>query len=313
MPPSADRAALKARIAKGVEAAHLRALDLARQGFRAILTRREKDFPALAEQTVLQIPTANGDLEGRLYRPVDVAPDAPLLLFFHGGGFVVSDLDTHEALCIRLAHAAGVRVLSAAYRLAPENRFPAQVDDAAAVTRWVLNDFEGGSARTAGLTLGGDSAGGYLALCAWDAVKDDTPDAVRALLLIYPLLHIDESVWASSMMRETRVLGWAAVRYIRAQLLPVGVTASSWLDRPDLVTPSMVIVSGGVLDPVRADALVFRDRLRANGVTVEWREYPTMIHGFANLTHAVRTAREAVGEVGRLVGEMARKTDLKSA
>ena len=285
-----------------MSASHRWALRLARAAFHTGLAGRDNSLPGLSERRILQIKGGDGPLEGRLYRPAGVAADAPLMLYFHGGGFVVSDLDTHEALCIRLAQAGQMRVLSASYRLAPEYRFPAPLDDAVAVTRWVLE--EGDLVGEQGLVVGGDSAGAYLAASAASRITGECPGAIKAQLLLYPLLHVDEQVWASSLLRETRLIGWAAVRYIKAQILSAGAAAPSLLVQSAHLPT--VIATGGVLDPVRDDAVLLADQLRDAGVTVVRREYPRLIHGFGNLTHVSEAARQAVAEVGALIGEIAR-------
>jgi acetyl esterase len=291
-----------AQLANAMSVSHRWALRRARAAFHVGLAGRDKSLPGLSERRILQLSGGDGPLEGRLYTPVGVSVGAPLLLYFHGGGFVVSDLDTHEALCIRLAAAGQMRVLSASYRLAPEHRFPAQLDDAIAVTRWVLE--VSGLVAAEGLVLGGDSAGAYLAASAAARMQEERRGAITAQLLLYPLLQLDDAVWTSSLLRQTRLIGWAAVRYIKAQILSAGVAAPSLLDRSaNLPT---VIATGGVLDPVRDDAIVLADQLRSAGVRVIWREYPRLIHGFGNLTHVSEAMRQAVAEVGALIGEMAR-------
>jgi acetyl esterase len=231
--------------------------------------------------------------------------DAPVLLYFHGGGFFSGDLDTHEALCVRLADAGALRVISASYRLAPEHPFPAQFDDALAMARTVLAD--PALAGAAPLVVGGDSAGGYLAAAVAARLNAERPRTVRAQLLIYPLVQVDEATWASDLLRHTRVLGWAAVRYIRA-LIRVGTAGAPSLLAPGAVSAiPTVLVTGGPLDPVSPDAEPLAQILEAAGAPVLRREYPLMIHGFANLTHASSLARDAVAEMGRQIGELARR------
>src|SRR5579859_4750873 len=191
-----------ARLSGLVGASHIWALRRARTAIHKSLAGRDRLLPKLAELRKLQLPGAAGSLEGRLYRPIDVPDDAPLLLFFHGGGFVVSDLDTHEPLCIRLAEAGRMRVLAARYRLAPEHRFPAQLDDAIAVTRWVLGEGASTLSLERGIAIGGDSAGAYLAASAAAHVHGEFPQCVVAQLLLYPLLQLDGAVWAESLMKE---------------------------------------------------------------------------------------------------------------
>jgi acetyl esterase len=294
----------RARLSALADSSHLWALRRARAAIHVALSGRDHLLPQLAESRRLQLPGAEGPLEGRLYRPTGVSVDAPLLLFFHGGGFVVSDLDTHEALCIRLADAGRMRVLSAEYRLAPEHRYPAQLDDAMAVTRWMLGEGASGLDLGRGVAVGGDSAGAYLAASTAAHLHADFPGAIRAQLLIYPLLQLDGAVWAESLFEETRAIGWAAVQYINAQLLGAGVTAPSLLSLSEIAPLDSVIVAGGLLDPCKVDAVVLADLLRKAGREVVWRDYPDLIHGFGNLTHVSEAARQAVAETGALIGQV---------
>jgi acetyl esterase len=286
------------------DSSHLWALRHARAAIHTALSGHDRLLPELAELRRLQLPGAEGPLEGRLYRPIGVSADAPLLLYFHGGGFVVSDLDTHEALCIRLADAGRMRVLSAEYRLAPEHRYPAQLDDAMAVTRWMLGEGAQGLDFERGLAVGGDSAGAYLAASAAAHLHAEFPGAIKAQLLLYPLLQLDGAVWAESLFEETRAIGWAAVQYINAQLLSAGVTAPSLLSLSEIAPLDSVIVAGGRLDPCKADAVVLADLLRKAGREVVWRDYPDLVHGFGNLTHVSEAARRAVAETGALIGQI---------
>jgi len=287
-----------------VDSTHLWALQQARAAIHVALSGHDHSLPELAELRRLQLPGAAGPLEGRLYQPIGVAADAPLLLYFHGGGFVVSDLDTHEALCIRLADAGRMRVLSAEYRLAPEHRYPAQLDDAMAVTRWMLGEGASVLDLGRGMAVGGDSAGAYLAASTAAHLHADFPGAIKAQLLLYPLLHLDGAVWAGSLFEETRAIGWAAVQYINAQLLSAGVTAPSLLSLTEIAPLESVIVAGGALDPCKPDAVALTDLLRAAGREVVWRDYPDLMHGFGNLTHVSEAARRAVAETGALIGQI---------
>jgi acetyl esterase len=297
------RTAPARRLAAVVEASNLWGLRRARAALHATTAGLDRTLPAIAERRVVTVPGAAGALECRLYAPVGAADDAPLMLYFHGGGFVVSDLDSHEALCVRLADAGKFRVLAASYRLAPESRFPAQLDDALAVVRWLFEKGASVLGPWTALGIGGDSAGGYLAAAAAARAHASTPGSIRAQLLLYPLLHLDESAWSEGLMRETRVLGWAAVRYINLQLAG-GEPAPSLLAASRIAPIPTLIASGGPLDPCRADAVALATKLRAAGRPVTVREYPTMVHGFGSLTHLSEKARLALRELGALMGEM---------
>jgi acetyl esterase len=286
------------------EASHLWAVQRARDASRLALAGRDKALPPLAERRELSLPGAAGPLAARLYRADGTAADAPLLLFFHGGGFIVGDLDTYESLCIRLAAAGDLRVVSASYRLAPEHHFPAQLDDALSVARAVAQDPELAAGRP--FAVGGDSAGGYLAASVAKQLTDAAPGSVLAQLLIYPLVHVEEEIWSADLLRHTRALGWAAVKYIRAQIHDGVVEAPSLLAPDALAAIPTVLVVGGPLDPVAVDAGPLADRLREIGARVTFRAHPLFVHGFANLTHVSAAIRGAVMEIGELIGAAAR-------
>lgn len=303
MPHKEDRRlTVREQIASRSVEAHRWSLNRVREAIRFSLHRRDRSVPHLAHLRNLKVEGAAGPLEARLYTPQSATPDGPLLLFFHGGGFVACDLDTHDALCARLADAGGFRVLSCSYRLAPEHAFPSQLDDAIAAARWTVANAEALGADPARLAIGGDSAGGYLALATAAAL----PGAFVGQVLIYPLLHLEDDIWAKSMSRDTRVLGRIAVRYIEAQLATGGVRAPSLLTNGALAALPTVIVAGGALDPCAPDAVACAERLGTLGAPVVRREFPALIHGFANLTHTSAAARRAVEETGHLAGEMLR-------
>jgi len=282
------------------QAAHARALARIRDAVRFSLSRRDRRLPDLAELCNFDIPGPDGPLAMRLYVPKTAEKRSPLLLFFHGGGFLLGDLDSHDALCARLAHEGRFRVLACNYRLAPEAPYPAQISDALAAALWLKRKARSLGADRRRLGIGGDSAGGYLAA----TIAARMPRVFAAQMLIYPLMHLDDEVWASSLIQDSRIVGRLAVRFIQAQLLTGDVQAPSLLADGRLAPLPSVIVAGGVLDPCRPDAIACRDRLMAMGAAVEWRDYPGMIHGFANLTHASQRSRDAVTEIARLTGQM---------
>jgi acetyl esterase len=279
-------------------------LPKARDLARSFLRRRDRDLPDLRELRNFSIPGPGGDMAARLYCPMDAPEAGPLLVYFHGGGFLGGDLDTHDALCWRLAEAGAVRVLSCLYRLAPEHPWPAQLDDAMAAARWALAQAMTCDVDPTAIALGGDSAGGYLALAAAKALNDEAPGTIRAQVLLYPLMHLDDEIWSKDDLTSTRPVGRLAVRYI-GELL-VG-NAPSLLEDGALAPLPTLVISGGRLDPCRADALACAEKLRSLGAPVVWREYAEMVHGFGNLTHLSRKARLAVEEIGVLAGELLRE------
>lgn len=253
----------------------------------------------MAEQRDLPVPGGDGAvLPARFYRPHTAAPDAPMMVYFHGGGFTFCDVGTHDALCRRLAHGAGIRVLSVGYRLAPEHPYPTQYDDALAAARFVAGrpaQFGGDH----GLILGGDSAGGYLALAATRRMNADVAGTVMLTLLIYPLLQLDDDQWASSLIRDYRVVGRIALVFIRNRLAH---PAPSLLGADLRFDPPSVVTCGG-LDPVKPDAMAYAGELEQAGVPV-WRLcHPQLPHGYANFTHVLKASRQAVDETVAALAE----------
>jgi len=283
----------------------LKGVARARKAVDFMLSRRDRALPLLAELRNFTVEGAAGPLAARLYVPQGAETPGPMLVFFHGGGFVLGDIETHDAFCVRLADAAKVRVLACRYRLAPEAAYPAQLDDALAAFRWISARAETFGARPDALALGGDSAGGYLAVAATARINAETPGAVTAQVLVYPLLTLDDDIWASSLLQDSRIVGRLAVQFIRAQLATT--EAPSLLGTLTEKAPPTLLVAGGPLDPCRPDALSYAQELAAAGVDFEERYYTALPHGFINLTHVSAPAREAVAEIGTMAGRLLRR------
>jgi len=296
-------------LADRVAAETLKGVERARKAVDFMLSRRDRTLPMLAQLRNFTVEGAAGPLAARPYVPQGADGAGPMLVFFHGGGFVLGDLETHDAFWSRLADAAKVRVLACRYRLAPEAAFPAQLDDALAAVRWIAARAREFGADPDALAIGGDSAGGYLAVAATARLNAETPGLVKAQVLVYPLLTLDDDVWASSLLQDSRIVGRLAVQFIRAQL--ASTEAPSLLGTLTEKAPPTLLVAGGPLDPCRPDALTYAQELAAAGVAFEERYYTALPHGFINLTHVSAPAREAVAEIGQLTGELLRKVSAR--
>lgn len=283
---SADLNALPARL-------HRIGLDRVRRAVELLLAERDRDLPPLAQVSAIRMPGAGGALNGRFYKPVDAATSGPMLVFFHGGGFVLGSPATHHALCARLATASGWRLISSPYRLAPEASFPAQLDDALAVVEWVRWNMPFFGANR--LVLAGDSAGAWLAATVAAKLNAGEPGAVAAQALVYPLVDMDDEAWAETLFRDGRIVGRAAVAYIRAALT---CDAPSLLETVGPATPPTLLLVGGPLDPVRPDVERYAQALEANGTRLIVRRHDALPHGFGNLTHVSAQAREALSDAG---------------
>ncbi|MCD6725746.1 MAG: alpha/beta hydrolase [Solirubrobacteraceae bacterium] len=260
----------------------------------------------LARVEPTAVAGAAGELAARLYVPRERsgAEPSPLLVHFHGGGWVAGDLDTHEATCRALASAAGVRVLSVDYRLAPEHPFPAAVLDARAALADAIaraGDFGADPARIA---VGGDSAGGNLAtVAAWQAARDGGP-APAFQLLIYPATDFSTEdrpsyrMFGEGFFLTARDIHWYRGHYLgeREAALALDARASPLLaDDLTGVAPAHVVTAG--FDPLRDEGEAYAARLRAAGVAATLRRHPGLIHGFANALGTGRASRAAVFEL----------------
>ena len=270
-----------------IEKAESAVLAQTRRAMRTLLAIPKARAEGLAKVEELEIPGPGGPMRARYYEAADAA-DAPLVLFFHGGGFVTCDIDTHDSICSYLAEASSGRVLSVDYRLAPETRFPGQIEDARAACAWAFQNAPRLGAPSDKLALAGDSAGAYLAATMALEINRATLGAVPLQVLLYPLIHVRDSLWAEEEVRNFRFLGRVAAFYIARSL---GAEALPSLFDVDLAAaPTTIVAGGGPLDPVRADAKAFIDALRKADKRVVERKYAALTHGGLNLTHYSKLA-----------------------
>lgn len=237
---------------------------------------------------------------GRLYVPRHIETPSGLLVFFHGGGFVVGDLDTHDNSCRWLASRAPVRVLAVDYRLAPEHQFPAAIDDALGAFRWAAQHASELGADPDRIAVGGDSAGGNLAAgVARLAVAEGGP-APAFQLLLYPWLDLSSKresyrLFGQGFYLTEADLEWYGSHYLSAQADARDPRCSPLLaDKLDGLPPAYIATAG--FDPLRDEAEEYARRLQATGVPVALRRHPGLIHGFFNTVGVGAVGREAVLE-----------------
>ncbi len=244
----------------------------------------------------LGIPGPAGTIPARLYRPPASAPPA-LVVWYHGGGWVVGDLDTHDGACRFLCASTGAAVLSVDYRLAPENRFPAAVDDALAAFRWASANAAGLGADPARVAVAGDSAGGNLAaVVSRLAVRDGGPRPV-AQMLVYPVTDVSTKHPSYRFFSEGFLLSEADMDWFKGHYLPSPDAARdprvSPLLADDLegLPPAIVLTAG--FDPLRDEGEAYATRLERAGVRVHLRRAEGQIHGFFSLATMLPSARAA--------------------
>lgn len=240
------------------------------------------------ERRDLILRGADGVLPGRLYTPPGVPTPGPCLLFFHGGGFVAGDIDSHDPFCQRMALTAGIRVLSADYRLAPEHVFPAAHDDALSVLRQVLTEGAAWGIDPARVAVGGDSAGANLAVAAVLDVGDDVPFKPLCQILIYPVVDFVAERESRRRLGDGYLLTRASMDHFTNLAFPDPAhradPRANLLARPCLTAaPSTLLVTAGY-DPLSDEGLALVPAYRQAGVAVTHRHYASFIHAFIHMT-----------------------------
>nr|WP_133908223.1 alpha/beta hydrolase [Actinophytocola oryzae] len=247
----------------------------------------------------LGIPADHGRIPARLYEPVNLATGSPLLVYFHGGGWVIGSVDTHDVTCRYLARNAQVRVLSVDYRLAPENPFPAAAQDALTAFHYAARNADALGVDSAAIAVGGDSAGANLAasVCL-QATKNGSRPVFQ--LLFYPATDAttrrrSRDLFADGFFLTDDDMTWFLDHYC-PDLEQRRDPRLSVLLAEDLrgLPPAYVVTAG--FDPLRDEGNAFADRLREAGVPVVKRQHDDLIHGFVSFINFGTRFREAVSE-----------------
>jgi acetyl esterase len=243
------------------------------------------------------VPGPAGAIPVRVYRPGD-DPAPPVLVYFHGGGWVLGSLNTHHGVCASLADLSGCVVCSVDYRMAPEHRFPAAVEDAWAATTWLAEHASEVGGRAGALAVGGDSAGGNLAaVCALRA--RDTGLRLALQLLVYPVADADLDTSTYREFAEGYYLTAYSMRWFWDHYLPEGDRFhpdASPLRADDLAGTAPAFVLTAEFDPLRDEGETYARRLEKAGVPVTLRRYDGMIHGFYRMPAVIDDANEALAE-----------------
>jgi len=278
----------------------------ARKFYRERRTATQPEPPAVARVEDLLAEGRNGPIPLRLYKPLlnasnasaNAPPRLPALVYFHGGGWVIGDLDTHDTLCRQLANGSGCAVVAVDYRMGPEHRFPAAVDDSLAATYWVR-----GQAPTLGLdatllAVGGDSAGGNLAAVVAIAARDagDLPLAFQ--LLIYPATDMRRSAPSHTTNGQGYLLTRDTIDYFHDHYISDPTHDLDWRASPLLhadlsnLPPAFVLTAG--YDPLRDEGLHYAQRLSEAGNRATHINFERQIHGFITMGKVIDEANAAV-------------------
>ena len=270
----------------------------ARAGYRSRGARVQPEAPAVARIEDVMLPIGSRHLGLRLYRPIGSADDArlPALVFLHGGGWLLGDLDTHDTLCRELCNGSGACVVAVDYRLAPEHPYPAALDDARAVLDWVFENADDAFIDASHVAIGGDSAGGNLAAI----LAIEARDAGRNLafqLLVYPALDLRCDSDSHVRNGDGFVLTHAVMTYFVRQYAGTA-DLDDWRLSPARcaslagVAPALVLVAG--FDPLHDEGVAHAQRLSAAGVPTTLMDFGRQIHGFLTMGKVIDEANDAV-------------------
>jgi acetyl esterase len=260
--------------------------------------------PELLSVAPLAIPSPQGSIPARLYTPKTLRKAnglAPCLVFFHGGGWVIGDLDSHDVVCRKLAHDGELLVISIDYRLAPEHKFPAAIDDAIAATKWIADHATQLGIDPSRLMVGGDSAGGNLAAVVALAARDGDGPKLAGHVLIYPatdfaMKHPSHGEPETSILLTHSAIKWFCNHYLNG---PGDI--DNWKASPARaktlagLPPAYVLTAGA--DPLRDEGDEYAKRLKEAGVAVTYRHFPGQFHGFFTMGKLLQQANVAASEI----------------
>jgi acetyl esterase len=292
------RALIDLMIEKGVPPTHTLTPEQARAFYRDRRGFTQPEAPAMAEVRDLSV----GDLPLRLYRPDASGQALPVLLYLHGGGWTIGDLDTHDVLCRQLAREAGCAVVAVDYRMGPEHRFPAAVDDCVQAFRWVLAqapDLHLDPRRTA---VGGDSAGGNLAAALCLVQREAGEPLPGFQLLIYPATDMRAVAPSHTTNGQGYMLTSDSIAWYRGNYIANAAQWTDWRASPLLAAshaglpPALVLTAG--FDPLRDEGLQYANALSAAGVPTQYVCFERQIHGFITMGRVIEEAHTAVALCG---------------
>ena len=304
---------------RGAPAVHEQTPVEARESYRARRFFTQPDGAAVAQVQELSAPGPRGAIALRLYRPHTVHASgsaggaagasgaaagaesgraAPVLVYFHGGGWVIGDLDTHDALCRDLADQSGCVVVSVDYRMGPEHRFPAAPEDCLAATRWVRDQAAALGVDASRLAVGGDSAGGNLAAVVSLMARDAGDLPIAFQLLIYPATVQRRFTHSNAVNGQGLLLTVDSMRYFHDHYIDDAQHDFDWraapLLREDLagLPPALVLVAG--YDPLCDEGTTYAQRLTEAGNSATLVNFSRQIHGFITMGKVIEEANEAV-------------------
>jgi acetyl esterase len=257
-------------------------------------------FEDVAGVTDHRVPVEGGEITVRVYSPGGAGP-RPALVFYHGGGWVIGDLYTHDGICRSLANAAGCVVASVDYRLAPEFKYPVAGEDSYAALRWVVANAGRLGIDARRVAVGGDSAGGHLSTVVALMARDRGGPTLVQQVLLYPVTNHDLDTPSYHENATGYVLTRDAMRWFWDHYLPSPAKGREAYASP-LLAPSLAglppaLVITAECDPLRDEGEAYAARLRDAGVPVTFTRYTGMFHGFFRMTRLLDKAKAALDEV----------------
>jgi len=269
---------------------------------KAILKKRGGKDPGpepVGDVTNQAIPSPTGAIPIRVYKPKGDGP-FPVLVYYHGGGWVIATIDTYDASCRALCNAAGCIVVSVEYRKAPEHPYPAAAEDAFAAYQWVVKNTAGMKGDATRIAVGGESAGGNLAAVTAQQARDKGASMPVYQLLVYPVTNNDFDTPSYRQYADARPLNkpmmkWFFAHYIGGRLAAPTPYAMPLSARDFSKLPPATVITAEI-DPLRDDGKRYADALKAAGVKVEYVNYEGVTHEFFGLGAVVDKAKQAVAK-----------------
>jgi len=281
-------------------------LSASRKGFAGMMSLVGPQDVPVGKIENFKIPGPNGDIRARAYTPIAVGGDAqPVLVYFHGGGFVVGDLNTHDGLCRLFAHEGGFRVIAVEYRLAPEHKWPAPLDDAAAALQWIFDNASTLGVDAGRVAVGGDSAGALLTACLTQLMKKKGGAAIAFQMLLFPSTDLAGHFASMDKFGVGYFLDRQTIEWNNDQLFPKGTDRSS----PEIsplraknfagLPPAYIMLAG--YDPLHDEGLAYAEKLKEAGVQATVADHPEMVHCFIYLQTVLPQAHDAVAAAAKAV------------
>jgi acetyl esterase len=261
--------------------------------------------PELKSVAPLTIPAPCGAIPARIYTPLSLRQNnslAPCLVFFHGGGWVIGDLDSHDVVCRKLANEGEIIVIAVDYRRAPEDKFPVAYDDALTATKWIAANAKRFGIDASRLVVGGDSAGGNLAAVVAIAARDAGGPAIAGQMLIYPVTDLSMTHPSHREPETSLLLSHSLIHWFRDQYLASAADIDDWRASPLRaktlagLPPAYVLIAGA--DPLRDEGAEYAAKLKQAGIPVTYRTFPGQFHGFFTMGKLLEQANVAAREIG---------------